>query len=63
MATKICELTKNVHALTSPIDLKDLPVGDVFRDQSYTKVSYNFMEVNNNFYSSEYVKRVADFRK
>jgi hypothetical protein len=52
-----------VHALTSPIDLKDLPIGDVFRDNSYTKVSYNFMEVNNNFYSSEYVRRVADFRK
>ena len=61
MATKICELITNANLIgKKQIDLKNLPLGDVFRDHSFTKVSYNFMEKNNNFYSSEYLARVSN---
>ena len=64
MATKICELITNANLIgKEKVDLKGLPLGDIFRDQSLTKVSYNFMEKNNNFYSSEYLTRVSNSLK
>jgi len=61
MATRICELITNANLIgKNQVDLKGMPLGDVFRDHSFTKVTYNFMEKNNNFYSSEYLARVSN---
>lgn len=61
MATKICELITNANLIgQKQVNFKDLPLGDVFRDNSYTKVSYEFMDTVNNFYSSEYLARISN---
>ena len=40
-----------------------MPLGDLFRDQSFTSVSYEFMNSKNTFYSSEYLARVSNALK
>jgi hypothetical protein len=39
-------------------DLGDLPLGDVFRDTSFTKVMYEAYGLPNNFYSSGLMARI-----
>jgi hypothetical protein len=64
MATKICEFICNAELVgKQPKDLKDLPIGDIFKDFSLTKETYQFMQVDNNFYSSEYLSRVSKYLK
>lgn len=64
MATKICEYIYNAELVgKQPKDLKDLPIGDIFKDFSLTKETYQFMQVDNNFYSSEYLSRVSKYLK
>jgi hypothetical protein len=61
MAMKICDYIMNARAPTT--DLGSLPLGDLFRDNTFTKVSYPFLGSNNDFYSSEYITRISNFRK
>lgn len=64
MAMKVFEIISNSELIgKKQIDLKDMPLGDVFRDHSLSKVSYDFMQKNNNFYSSEYLSRMTDYLK
>ena len=64
MATKICEYISNAELLgRQPKDLKDLPIGDIFKDFSLTKETYDFMQANNNFYSCEYLSRASTYMK
>ena len=40
-----------------------MPLGDLFRDQSFTSISYEFLNAKNTFYSSEYLARVSNALK
>jgi hypothetical protein len=56
MAMKICDYILTARAPAA--DLEKLPLGDLFRDNSFTKVSFPLFGKNNDFYSSEYITRI-----
>ena len=60
MASNICRYLTNHDAITrGQIDLKDLPIGDVFRESMFGFEDYDFMGNNNRLYSSEYMMKLA----
>ena len=62
MATNVCKILGNLDKINKKeIDLGQLPLGDLFRDATFTPESYEMMGTTNNFYSSEYLSRVGDF--
>lgn len=54
MATKIHDLV----TITSKAGL-NIPKGDMLIDNSLTRLSYNFLNKDNNFYSSEYLTKLT----
>lgn len=45
------------------LDLNKLPLGDVFRDSSFSQEQFKLMGTPQNFYSSHYMRRVGDLIK
>lgn len=62
MARNICTLLANRETV-GKFDFKDVPLGDIFRDASFGFDEYELFGTKNRFYSSEYLKRLADIVK
>lgn len=64
MASNICRYLTNYENIASgKVDLKDMPLGDLFRDSMFGYEDYEFMGNEQRMYSSEYLMRVAKFLK
>ena len=64
MARNVCRLIENVEALKSgAIDLKQMDLGDTFRDASFTPEEYELLGTTQKFFSSDYLSRVGRFIK
>ena len=64
MARNVCRLLTHLDDVQSnKIDLSKMPVGDLFRDTSFTYEDYELMGSQNRFYSPEYINKIGDFIK
>lgn len=64
MARNICRILVNMNSLQSgPIDLKQMPIDDVFKDVSFTQEEYQLMGTTQRLFSSHYMRRVGDYIK
>jgi len=64
MARNVCKILGNNEALkTGDIDIRQMPIGDVFKDCSFTAEEYELLGTTNKFFSSEYMKRVGKYIK
>lgn len=62
MATNVCRLLRNSdHIKAGAIDFSKMPLGDLFRDYSFTYEQYDMLGVSNNFYSPEYIKKAGKY--
>merc|ERR1711990_124334 len=57
MAQNMCTILSAVKE-AEPIDLKQMPVGDLFKMTSLTGEEYQLLGTKNKLYSSEYLKSI-----
>ena len=64
MARNVCRLLTQLEEVQSKkIDLAQMPIGDLFRDTSFTYEDYELLGSQNRFYSPEYINKIGDFIK
>lgn len=64
MARNVCRLLTHIEAIKSnKLNLNDMPVGDLFRDSTFTFEDYEFLGAQNRFYSPEYINKIGAFIK
>ena len=64
MARNTCRILSSIDAIkTGAVDLKNMPLGDVFKDSSMTYEEYELLGTQNRFFSSEYMRRVGNYIK
>jgi len=64
MARNVCRILTSMDAIkTGAIDLKQMPVEDVFKDSSFTHEEYDMFGTTNRFYSSERMRKVGQLIK
>ena len=64
MGRNACRVLTNLDAIKKgAIDLSQVPLGDTFRDVTFTEEEYELLGTTNKFFSSEYLKRVGGYIK
>jgi len=64
MAKKICRVLSDVESANSGnIDVTKMPVGDLFKTSTFTCEEYEFLGLNNRFYSPEYLNKLGAFAR
>ena len=64
MARNVCRILDSLDAVKKgAINLKNMELGDTFRDASFTAEEYELLGSTNKFFSSEYLGRVGRFIK
>ena len=63
-AKNICSLLQNEAKVKSgKIDLRNMPIGDLFRDSGFAIQDYKLMGADFKMYSSEYMNKLSSFFK
>ena len=61
MATKMVNLIiTSERVKNGSVDLSKMPLGDILRENSFTKFDFNLFGKPNYFYSSEYLARIEN---
>ena len=60
MATNMCKILQTVKDIEgqTPLNLGDMPVGDLFKMSSLSAEEYELLGNKNKLYSSEYLKNI-----
>ena len=64
MARNVCRLLTHLEDVKNKkIDLSKMPIGDLFKDTSFTFEDYELLGNKNRFYSPEYINKIGGYIK